>query len=266
MASKARTCAVLVLSAVALALHGQDVEATETCSFGFNGYATSSSDFAGSQPFTAVVRWSYELKLADGNAIRTFAVTRRARDSRGRTFAESGPRCGPDAQGKPVLTYAVNIFDPESRDVVSWSLGPGQPKITHVRQRPVMAVRTRQTAEAHSPPISPNPAAKEEFQNEDLGDRDIAGVQAHGRRHTRIVPAGQDGNQRELRVVEETWVSPEFGRLLYIRDDPREGRMTIEVEQLMRGEPDANLFTPPAENTVEDRTSGTAPVAAPPKP
>ena len=37
-----------------------------------------------------------------------------------------------------------------------------------------------------------------------------AGVYAEGRRETGVIPAGSEGNDRDISVVTETWVSPEL--------------------------------------------------------
>jgi hypothetical protein len=57
-----------------------------------------------------------------------------------------------------------------------------------------------------------------------------------------------EGNDREIRVVIEQWVSPDL-KITVARsiDDPRFGLSTMEVSDLLRGDPDAALFVVPAD-------------------
>jgi len=92
-----------------------------------------------------------------------------------------------------------------------------------------------------------------ESRNEDLGKQTIAGVVAHGSRMTTTLPAGREGNDLPLAIVEETWISQELDIVLKsVRDDPRRGRITFEVEQLSYGEPDLSVFVPPAGYKIVD--------------
>jgi len=54
-------------------------------------------------------------------------------------------------------------------------------------------------------------------------------------------------------VLHEQWHSNDHKILLkMINDDPRRGRTTVEVEDLVLSEPDASLFTVPAGYKIED--------------
>ena len=89
---------------------------------------------------------------------------------------------------------------------------------------------------------------------ENLGIKDFNGIPAEGTRTTRTIPAGEEGNDQPLVVINETWRSKELGlTLMTIGEDPRRGRTTIEYEELNRGEPDPALFAPPAGYTVQEQ-------------
>ena len=93
--------------------------------------------------------------------------------------------------------------------------------------------------------------------------RNIAGIETHGTRTTLTIPAGEEGNELPLAIVNETWNSKELGLVMMaVSDDPRHGRTTFEIQEVNRAEPDPSLFVPPADYKVEDRTP-VVPASAP---
>jgi hypothetical protein len=90
-------------------------------------------------------------------------------------------------------------------------------------------------------------------QRESLGKQVIAGVSCDATRITNSIPAGQIGNDREIRVVTETCVSPELKITLLSRTvDPMNGETTFRMSSLSRAEPAKSLFQVPAGYTVEE--------------
>lgn len=88
---------------------------------------------------------------------------------------------------------------------------------------------------------------------EKLPARQMEGVQAEGTRITRTIPAGAIGNERPIVMVTEEWRSPELQVLLSTTtSDPREGETTYKLTNIVRGEPGASWFEPPAGYTVRD--------------
>ena len=64
-----------------------------------------------------------------------------------------------------------------------------------------------------------------------------------GRRTVRTIPAGQQGNDQPMEIVEEEWIAKDLGlMMLGINDSPLNGRTTSEVVEVNRGEPDAALL------------------------
>lgn len=90
------------------------------------------------------------------------------------------------------------------------------------------------------------------LKKESLGTRTINGVSADGTRVTRTIAAGEIGNDRAIQVVSERWYSPELQIVVKsVRSDPRFGTTTYTVTNLQKTEPDASLFTIPADYAVK---------------
>jgi hypothetical protein len=91
-------------------------------------------------------------------------------------------------------------------------------------------------------------------EGEDIGTQLIGGVNAIGRRVTVTIPVGAFGNNRELKVVNERWYSPELQALVRSSNsDPRFGINTYELSNIVRGDPDPALFQPPADYALKPR-------------
>jgi hypothetical protein len=108
------------------------------------------------------------------------------------------------------------------------------------------------------------------LKKESLGTQTIDGVIAEGTRTTRIIPAGQIGNEKPLSVVSERWYSADLQIVLKsTRTDPRTGTTTYTVTNVQRTEPAATMFTVPAGYTVQSGGPGRGghgpgPIAPPP--
>ena len=86
---------------------------------------------------------------------------------------------------------------------------------------------------------------------EQLGQRQVEGVLASGRRTTTIIPTGRLGNDRPIHIVDETWYSPQLNIIVSSRfSDPRTGVVEYRLTNINRAEPRADLFTVPADYTV----------------
>lgn len=81
-----------------------------------------------------------------------------------------------------------------------------------------------------------------------LAGETIEGLRADGKRTTWTIEAGKIGNEKPITITNEVWSSPELGITLKSRDvDPVVGEMSFRVQNVARGEPDAQLFKVPAE-------------------
>ena len=86
---------------------------------------------------------------------------------------------------------------------------------------------------------------------EDLTPQTMNGVFAKGTRLTITIPANTFGNDADLKVVNERWVSDDLKLLLKsTNSDPRFGMTTYELTNIVQADPDPTLFKVPA-NYVE---------------
>ena len=82
---------------------------------------------------------------------------------------------------------------------------------------------------------------------EDLGTRNIEGVDCTGTRQTSTIPAGAIGNDKPISIVTETWFSEAIGAVVEsISDDPRYGKTTYQLTNVQLSEPSRSLFETPA--------------------
>jgi hypothetical protein len=89
---------------------------------------------------------------------------------------------------------------------------------------------------------------------EDLGTRNIAGVDTVGARETTTSNAGTMGNDQPLVSMSEYWHSEQLGiNLLSIRTSPFFGKQTFTVTELTAAEPDSQLFELPAGFKINDQ-------------
>ncbi|HEV7968977.1 MAG TPA: hypothetical protein VGP19_15470 [Candidatus Acidoferrales bacterium] len=88
---------------------------------------------------------------------------------------------------------------------------------------------------------------------EDLGSQTMEGVLVNGIRSTHTIPAGEIGNDKPITIVTEVWTSPDLKTIVYSkRTDPRMGQQTFQLTNIVRSEPDASLFTVPADFKLVD--------------
>ncbi|WP_158789710.1 hypothetical protein [Granulicella sp. L46] len=241
---------VMVLGGVAGAQ-----SAEPACTVGVQSYSVYSAGGTHGGPYTATAKQSFEQRLPDGSYVRGSVRTHQARDSAGKTMSESERGCQRDENGVPQPKFGVGVIDQTKRVSISWEIGVGADdvvRIFHMGDPPKpltaeeLAAQRKRFAQQQPPRYS--------SKREDLGMRTIAGVDAHGSRVTQTIPAGAEGNELPLVIVSETWNSKELGLILLgMRDDPRRGKTTFEIEELTQGEPDPTLFVPPAGYKIVDQ-------------
>ena len=266
-------CRVVSVVACVMVLGGT-VEAQSpepVCSVGYRAVMSYGQSGQSSVAYSATAKNTFEQKLGDGSYVRGYAVTHEARDGAGRTLSEFAQNCDRDGSGVPRLTLSVTVFDPVARASLNWQVNSQYAeKVAHVFHQPpppppppsAEQLALRKKAAADRAQVTPCPVPK--AGDGDLGTRMIAGVEAEGKRTTRTIPAGEEGNELPLVIINERWTSKELGLVLMgISDDPRRGRSTYEVEELTVGEPDASLFAPPAGYKIVDQNP---PVDSAPKP
>lgn len=219
-------------------------------------------------PFSATIQNTREQKFADGNAIHGLIVTHEYRDSAGRLRSETSmPLCnviGPDGQFQPLITVSIN--DPITHTSISWRVNDSGEKIARVYHQ----------AAPQSAPAAPPLTEEQRNQNaqvqahwrkntrhEDLGTRTIAGFLTDGGRQITTTPAGDQGNDKPIELMGEFWVARDTRiTMLHIEDEPREGRITVEITNLTLAEPDPSLFAPPPDYKLVEQINTTVPASA----
>jgi hypothetical protein len=207
-------------------------------------------------PFSATGKLTVEQKLPGGNAIHGVILSRTMRDSEGRARFETLKRCWRGPDGNFHAAWTVQVMDTVARTSLTWDIDDLVPKVvrmTHFSEAnrpppptPEQIAQQKKMAELNQPPQG-------ELKIEDLGTKTINGVSAEGKRTTRTIAAGEEGNVRPVTTVHEVWNSKQLGQMVMtIDDDPRGSDMVFALENIKLQEPDASLFTAPAGYTVED--------------
>lgn len=220
----------------------------------------------GKLPFTAVIKETFDQKLADGNAIHGTVHYRIARDSTGKTMTEMPISCYTGEDGHRHQSFQVNIFDRSTNTTESWTLSGDQQKIATIFHMPppqppspAEIAAMKASAQAHAQQTTTTP-----WQTERLGTREFQGHAATGTRRTQTIPAGEEGNALPLVIVNESWTSRDLNvTVMSIRDDPRRGRTTAEIEEIHMGDPDPAIFSPPEGYIIKEQSSQPATVIAP---
>lgn len=215
-------------------------------------------------------------QLADGTRIERTLNAKLYRDSSGRSRRERaivGLEALDPERGKAAT---VTILDPVKG--VVWSVNPGARTVHRLRTNqwkqtgmppppppppPAGAGVGSGRPRVSMPPPPPPPPAKPVV--EALGERTIDGFPAKGSRSTITIPVGQVGNDRPIVITEERWESLDLQVMLsFRRHDPRTGEIEYRLTNIVREEPAADLFEPPADYTMMDRPAPPPPPPPPP--
>lgn len=203
-------------------------------------------------PFSATATSETTQTLQDGSVIHRTSQVIMYRDSQGRsrheaTFTGFGPL---QATGAP--KKMISISDPVAGVHIMLD---NEQKVAHR-----MPFRMHGGAASDPEAIRASRRAARDaeqeaaglLKKESLGTQMINGVMAEGTRTTKIIPAGQIGNEKALQIVSERWYSPDLQIVLKsTRSDPWSGTTTYSVTNIQRSEPSASLFTVPADFTVQ---------------
>jgi hypothetical protein len=216
-------------------------------SYGIMGAAAS---LAGC-PFSAVIETESTQTLADGTHIQRKFKAVVYRDSLGRIRYETYAPTDPD-KDFPEAPNMIHIYDPVAG---FWYILMPQTAVATRNRLNDPPTSPRADTQPHpSAPVSAStraPDPEPEPVVERLGSQLLEGLLVTGRRITRTIPVGAEGNDRVVRVVTETWDSSAMGiTLLRKSSDPRSGDMVKQMTNLRQTEPDAALFQVPADYTI----------------
>jgi hypothetical protein len=192
-------------------------------------------------PFTAVIHVERSTVEPDGSIVNVKTVRDIARDSRGRIHNEARELLPASSTRMPQITRIL-IYDPQTR-TSTW-VDPGEQTFrTQTVPRPP---ETEPPALAFASPSGATMPQSDFTKHEDLGLREIEGVQVHGVRETQTIPPADASSGREIVVTDEYWYSADLRiNLVISHTDPRTGSVKLTVSQIGRTEPDPALFEIP---------------------
>jgi hypothetical protein len=205
------------------------------------------------KPFSATEERHSLQVLGDGTRIENGQTNRLFRDADGRTRVEE-------------MNGAITIYDPTTGSRVN--LDPST-KTAHKGNGfyytttttgaagPVTTAILGQ-AGRFSIPFGNNATTMQGVMSEtteNLGTQAVNGVNAVGVRTTMVIPKGQIGNNKDIKVMTERWSSNDLQMLVKsVNSDPRFGETTYQLTKITQSSPDAGLFQIPADYTVTEQT------------
>ena len=223
-------------------------------------------------PYSATITNEMIQTLSDGNRIVHTSTGTTARDSQGRIRQDAAlPAIGNlSAANAPHLVfirdpvaqtaYTLDLTDKTAQKIpVPPAAAGGSDMAGGGNTFFIQMEGGAATAGPMPPPpgvfLQKNLAVNEQVQEntENLGSQTMEGVPVNGVRTTRIIPAGQIGNDKPISIVTEIWTSPDLKTIVYSkRSDPRMGEQTFRLTNIVRAEPDPSLFTVPADFKISD--------------
>ncbi len=197
-------------------------------------------------PYSATAVTQFTQTLSTGDHIQRTTSASVARDSLGRTRMDrSLATVGALSATGGGHDRAIIIHDPVAG--MSYALDPA----SHTaRAMQISGVR----AGAGEPHPHERPArGPASAKTEDLGTQVIQGLSVQGKRVTRVIAAGKEGNEKEIDIVTETWYSPDLQLIVMSKtSDPRFGESVYQLNAVSRAEPDPALFTVPSDYAVKE--------------
>lgn len=190
-------------------------------------------------PFRGLVEVQRSFVQKDGRVISLKTAQVIARDSAGRIYEETHQLLPLSSTTAPALLRAL-IYDPRTR--VSTALFPRRQRYRSfvVKRPPSTEPPGQLDASAAGANLPPSQFSKQE----DLGTREMDGLQVHGVRDTQTIPA--NGGAQSVVVTDEYWYSDYLHLNVVVKHmDPRTGSVTSTVTRLSQDEPDPSLFAVP---------------------
>ncbi len=206
-------------------------------------------------PFSAIVHSEWVKPLAGGGTYTTTNQRKIARDSLGRIYEERWNLVPKDGSAQSQMN-AIQIGDPVERILYNCFLHtmPRRCTLQKFAEAPLAAFHP---AVGKSGPL---PNGNGFRVHEDLGIRNLDGVDAVGTRDTTTYNEGVIGNDRSFSVRREFWFSSSLG--IDLRSDianPLFGEEIFTVTDLSSAEPDPALFQVPDGFEVTDQRNPAPP-------
>jgi hypothetical protein len=204
-------------------------------------------------PYFADIISTYDRTTPSGERLHREMHSKIYRDTQGRTRRES-EQTHPGT-GQKLVSILIN--DPVSNTIISLD-----PRTMTARVRdgsavalPKQSIRSKPESVTSAPvaPLgAPEPAVPAaESQRIELGTQTIDGLEVKGTKITILLPPAPGSNQQPRILVTSTWVSEELHiDVLTEIDEIPENHRTIRLVNIVRTEPDAELFKVPSGYTV----------------
>lgn len=236
------------------------------------------------KPYSADTSTETVQTLADGNRIVHRTVSKFYRDSDGRTRRE---QTFGNVDPEHPSPHEVKVFIDDPVSGTAFVLDPGSSTAEKMQQSRkildehggedegarimVKSINDSELGEQGAPgrmlikfrdeqSANPNALAvqmsdeKRDIAKEDLGTRNIEGVDCNGTRQTITIPAGSVGNEKPIAIVTETWFAPAIAAVVEsTSDDPRFGKTTYKLANVQLSEPARTLFEAPANFKINTR-------------
>ncbi len=228
-----------------------------------------SSNVVKGAPYSATEISEHTQMLFDGTRIHTQSETRVFRDSAGRTRRENGDEITiwdpvantgyslntktnvasrmsyvPAEPGKPITTFSFRTSGSSNGEKV------GDPKEAARLATQKMQAETIEALAQQSFTYRVE-KTKTAGTEEALGQQNIEGVLAEGKRSKSVIEVNSIGNDRPIELLNERWYSSELQTyVLTKRTDPRSGEDTFRLTNISRSEPSASLFQVPPGYTL----------------
>jgi hypothetical protein len=198
------------------------------------------------EPYTAERTTTSYQKLADGTSIEHKSTVSLARDSQGRMWTKA-KLPGDPLRPETMERYSISVYDPNTRTSTSWCTCNKFMTVKHFGDPLARRTERDPGIEGMDVYLGPSSSIRLKYHVEELPPQTIMGVTTRGSKAVRTIPAGVDGNDRDLTVTIQSWYSPELRlALMTIIDDPVKGLTKMEFENLKRVEPNPAIFRVPA--------------------
>jgi len=206
------------------------------------------------KPFHAEVNARKIETKPDGKQITYESHGVLARDSNGRVLQEGLPSPNVAVSGGTTSTIlTAKVTDPTSKLELRWD------------EMTKMVLKMRPLPHQISTTPEPLDACEREegrtraYPNgstqriESLGERTIQGIPTRGCRVYSFIPAQPGASDQPRTITDDSWTSTEMGVcLLRIHHDPNHEDETVQLDNIVLGEPEVAMFQPPADYKVRD--------------
>jgi hypothetical protein len=197
-------------------------------------------------PFSGTLVTEWTRPMADGGTYTLTNHRRIARDSAGRIYEERWLLVPKGSDIKSHMNF-IQIADPINRTLYTCSIFHKTCDLTAYRPAASAAFEDE-------PPPPPGRSKDGTHTVENLGTKNLFGLDTIGTRQTTTIPQGTVGNDRPIQIVLEFWHSPRLGfNLESLRSDPRLGTQKFTITELDTVDPDRQLFTVPDGYQVVDQ-------------